>query len=62
MERSGAVMATVRNDQIEVMADIIEVLETENTSLADDLAEAEIKIQSLEAHIRQLMSDRSMAV
>jgi hypothetical protein len=55
-------MATVRNDQIEVMADIIEVLETENTSLADDLAEAEIKIQSLEAHIRQLMSDRSMAV
>jgi hypothetical protein len=55
-------MATVRNDQIEVMADIIEVLETENTSLADDLAEAEIKIQSLEAHIMQLMSDRSMAV
>ena len=58
-------MATIRQsamEQVEVMADIIEIQETVITSLSDQLAESEIAIESLEAQIRHLMSDPSLAV
>jgi len=58
-------MATIRNSQVSEVEDLHgrnAELETENSSLADDLAEARQENLELKAQISRLMSDRSMTV
>ena len=54
-------MPTMRNDEIERMAEYVSEVESERDSYKDEAAEWKIKYLSAEAQIQFMMSDRSVA-